>query len=473
MRKFLIYVMVAVSVGMGGMRLLRNNVYVAMAAEEPAVAGDLPELYIKAVNPGYTLNGKSNVGELIEIARKNSDEPILLAGLTISYTNSSGNRTVLFEFPEHSWMTGEVLLLRLASSPGGELANLNYKKTLAMKAGLSLERGGEVVDAVCWTSGEGCYKEFKSATPTTLVRNLETGEFEHMLVYEPRYDSNAYYVEQAKEEDGYGAAPSQCKGLEFSEILSYYETSKAEQFVELYNRGAEQILLDGCQIRYKNKNHVLKGVVGAEGYFVYYPEGFSLTKNPTNANTLELIDTDGAILDSLTYPNGQRKGTSYAFVGYDEKGQEIWRVTYAPTPGAPNNYQEFKTCEDGKVINKATGNCVKVTEVKNTVCKEGQYLNILTGRCKKIETAAEKTCKEGYYLNPETNRCRKIKENKGADYSLEPENYEESSSFVGLYAVIGVVGVGMIYLVYEFRREIARGFARVKEWLARRLKQKG
>ena len=69
---------------------------------------------------------------------------------------------------------------------------------------------------------------------------------------------------------------------------------------------------------------------------------------------------------------------------------------------------------------------------------------------------AEKTCKEGYYLNPDTNRCRKIKENKGANYSLEPENYEEQSSFVALYAVLGIVGLGMIYLVYEFRHEIAK-----------------
>ena len=119
-------------------------------------------------------------------------------------------------------------------------------------------------------------------------------------------------------------------------------------------------------------------------------------------------------------------------------------MTYAPTPGAPNNYQEFKTCEEGKVINTATGNCVKATSVTEKVCKEGYYLNILTGRCKKVESTTEKTCKEGYYLNPETNRCRKIQDNTGADYSLEPENYEESSSFVALYAVLGVLGAGGI-----------------------------
>ena len=113
------------------------------------------------------------------------------------------------------------------------------------------------------------------------------------------------------------------------------------------------------------------------------------------------------------------------------------------------------------MINEATGNCVKVTEAKTKICKEGQYLNILTGRCRKIPTTKEKTCKEGYYLNSETNRCRKIKDNTGADYSLVPESYEEKSSFAALYAVLGVVAVGLGYLVYEFRHEIGRLWRKV------------
>ena len=458
MKKFLLY-FVIVLVGISGVVLPLDTK--AEETEEVVINEDIPELYIKAVNPGYTVDGKSNVGEMIEISRKNSDAPISLAGTAVGYTNSSGNSSTLFEFPENSWMTGETILLRLASSPGNELAAINYKKTLAFKGGISLKVNGEAVDEVCWMGSEGCYVTFKSTKPTTLVRNLETGEFEHTLVYEPVYDEESYYVEQSKEEEGYGSKPSQCKSLRFSEILTFYEASKAEQFIELYNSGAEQILMTGCQIRYKNKNYNLSGILKPESYFIYYPKDFSLTKNPVNSNTLELIDTDGKKIDALVYPNGQRKGTAYALIGFDKDGKAIWRTTYAPTPGEPNNYQEFKTCEDGKVINKATGNCVKVTTVKTKICKEGYYLNVFTGRCKKIETKKTKTCKEGYYLNPETNRCRKIKENNGADYSLEPETYEEKSSFIALYAVLGVVGVGIIYLIYEFRRELWKLFGRV------------
>jgi hypothetical protein len=109
-----------------------------------------------------------------------------------------------------------------------------------------------------------------------------------------------------------------------------------------------------------------------------------------------------------------------------------------------------------------TGNCVKVTSVTEKVCPEGQYLNLLTGRCRKIpETPAPTECKEGYYLNEETGRCKRIKNNDGADYSVAVENYEESSSFVALYAVLGVLGAGILYIIVEFRREIAKLFRKV------------
>ena len=423
--------------------------------EGEVVSGGLPEIYIKSVNPGYTVDGVGNVGEMIEISKNSSDDKISLAGATVGYTNSSGNYSVLVEFPENSWITGEFILLQLASSPSSELADLTYAKTLAFKGGLDIRRGDEIIDSVCWTGKGECYKEFKSALPTTLVRKKESGSFEHLADYTVEYGRGGYMVES--EDAGYGGEEvvmGHCKGLEFSEMLSYYESSREEQFIEIYNRGSEQVLMDGCAIRYKNKKYTLSGILPSEGYRAYYPTEFSLTKNPTNGNLLELVDVDGVVLDELFYPNGQRKGTAYAFVGYDGGGEEIWKVTYAPTPGAPNNYQEFKSCEAGKVINEATGNCVKVATVTEKICPEGQYLNILTGRCKKNTVTTEKTCKEGYYLNPETGRCRKVVENTGASYDLVPENYEEKSSFVALYAVLAVIGVGTLYIIYEFRREI-------------------
>ena len=434
--------------------------------ETEGIESKVPKIYIRAINPGYKIDGINNVGEMIEIGRIGSDAPISLAGTAVGYTNSSGNYSTLFEFPENSWMAGESILLRLASSPGSELAAVQYKKTMAMNASLKLLVDGEVMDEVCWTGKKDCYKAFSSARPTTLVRNIETGEFEHELVYNPEFDEKSYYVIKEDETEGQKETlhEKQCNSLQFSEVLSYYDTSKTEQFVEVFNAGSEQVLLDGCKVRYKNKKHILSGIVEAEGYFAYYPVGFNLTKNPTNSNKLEILDADDTVVDVMEYPNGQRRGTAYAMIGTDVGGEEIWKTTYAPTPGAPNNYQEFKTCESGKVINKSTGNCVKATSISEKVCKDGYYLNILTGRCNKKKAVSQtgaKTCKEGYYLNPLTNRCKKIQDNKGADYELKPESYEESSTFIALYAVLAILGVGAIYLIYEFRQELRKLWRKV------------
>lgn len=490
MKKFTIFIAIVVGTVWG---LCCGNFLRAWADDIPTtpeatpIPTKLPELYIKAVNPGYTVDGVSNVGEMIEIGRApintltdisinaptdtsaatpadtSSTNSFSLAGITVSYTNSSGNTYQLIEFPEYSFMTGEAILLRLASSPEHELAAVNYTKTLAMKGELRLEKSGEILDSVCWTSKDGCLKEFKSSSPTVLVRDSETGEFAHHAVadYTPIYNESSYHMEIPPDETA--SPPSRCRGLEFSELLSYYETSTAEQFIEFHNTTSESLALDGCQLKYKGKYYNLAGLVGADSYLAYYPTEFGLTKNPTNTNTIELYDVDGTVLDKLEYPNGQRKGTAYAWVGYDETGEELWHTTYAPTPGEPNNYQESKTCEAGKVLNEATGNCVKVTSVTEKICAAGYYLNPLTGRCKKIETTSTTTkeCKEGYYLNEETGRCKKITENTGADYGLTPETYEESSSFIGLYLILGVLGIGVIYVIYEFRHELWRLFRKV------------
>lgn len=436
----------------------------AFATENP----EIPELYIKSINPGYSVDGKSNVGEYIELARPVSDDsnPLSLAGFILSYTNSSGNTVILHEFSEHLWMNGETILLRLASSPESEQADFNYTKTLAFKAGpLELKKEEAVLDSVCWTSQEGCAKEFKSSSPTLLLRDPETFTFSHqdITAYSPQFDPEHpnIYEEKPEEPSSEEVLPKQCANLAFSEILSYYEDSPSEQFVEFYNPTSEQILLDGCFLKYKNKTYQLSGIVKSDDYSVQRPNGLSLTKNPTTSNILELYDVDGTLVDSLTYLNGQKKSASFAKIGYDENGNDLWKITYAVTPGTANYYQQFKTCEEGKVINEATGNCVKPTTVTEKICDEGQYLNPLTGRCKKYETTTEKECAEGYELNPETNRCRRIKDNNGADYELTAQEEGNQTVFIAIIAIAGIIILALGYVIFEFRSEIKKFFQKV------------
>lgn len=113
-----------------------------------------------------------------------------------------------------------------------------------------------------------------------------------------------------------------------------------------------------------------------------------------------------------------------------------------------NTTWDDKKCPEGKVINPATGRCIKEKvivnkEIPKKVCPEGKVINPATGRCIKEKTAAVKNvsepsvkenpfskltppvtllkvCPEGKVLNPATGRCIKIKtaKNKKTKQSL-------------------------------------------------------
>ena len=421
----------------------------------PQASAETP-LALLALNPGYAIDGVSNVGEFIELVNL-TDSPIELTGYVLRYTNATGNRSNIYVFPEGSTMVGKTLLLRLASSPEADQADLTYTKTLALEAGpLELVHDDEVVDSVCW-KGADCLPKFvnKEGERTSLVKDLETGSFSHQLDYVPRYDAESpgYQPPVTPTEDVDPVAP-QCRGLEFSELLTYYDSDPSEQFIELYNTSDESIDLTGCTIKYKSKTFTLSGTVEGNGYFLKTPE-VTLTKNPTTSNLYELVDVTGDVVDTLSLPHGQKKSTAYAAFGSDDSG-EIWLATYAPTPGAENTYQQYRSCAEGKVINEATGNCVKAATIKTLAdCPEGKYRNPTTGRCKSYETDTTKECKEGYERNPETNRCRKIRNNDGADYPLVPATAGERTTFVAVLAIIAVVSVGVIYIILQYRQEIA------------------
>lgn len=434
-------------------------------------AYDFPsQLIIKAVNPGYTNADKlTNVGELITLQNL-AGTMISLAGLSVRYTNGSGKTVVLFTFPEGSTMTGELLLMRYSKTPDADQSDLTYSSSLAMTAGpLELVYDGEVIDSVCWTGKDDCVKPFKSTAPTTLVRNLSTGEFEHLLTYEPYFDpttAGLYFPEPDLDPGAQELAPPQCRGLEFSEILTYYTDAPAEQFVELYNPTAKDINLDGCQLQYKNKTHVLSGTIPTGDYLAYYPSStFSFTKNPNTNNTLSLIDTDGEVIDELIYAHGQKKATSYAKF-YDVNGVANWSITYNPTPGSSNNLQTFRTCPAGKVVNPATGNCVNIATSSTADCPAGKYRNPLTGRCKNIEgtTATLKECAEGYERNPTTNRCRKnTSPNNGADYALVPTTSSSGTTFAAIGIVVIIITLGVVYIALQFRHEAARAARKIRQ----------
>ena len=419
-------------------------------------------LKINAVNPGY---GTNNAGELIELINLSGVDTLSLTGFSLRYTNKKGDISTIVKFPEGSTMTGERLLLRYSGSPEASLSDLKYTITIAQEAGpLELLYQDAVVDSICWTGTAPCKEPFKSTNKTTLVQDTNTITFSHISDYQPPYESGrtVYVVPSSGgSESTSDETPieSKCQGLQFSELLTYYESEKSEQFIEIINTANSAINPTGCHLRYKKKLYPLSENISPGEYFVYRPTTFTLTKNPTTSNLVELLDTTGEVLDAVEYPHGQKKSTSYALFGQQKDGVKDWRRTYRPTPGADNIYQEFRSCPAGKVINEATGNCIKAATLAVAAkdCPAGKYRNSETGRCKSYGTeSTAKDCPAGYERNPDTNRCRKIKVNTGASFALVPETGEEKTTFIAFGALGLILLTGIFYTIYQFRQEICK-----------------
>ncbi|MDO4759171.1 MAG: hypothetical protein Q4A30_00050 [Candidatus Saccharibacteria bacterium] len=425
-----------------------------------------PTLRLKALNPGYLIDNQANIGEFIELVNLSAHSSISLAGFSLRYTNSSGKSSNIFMFPDGSQLVGETLLLKYASSPDAGAANLTYTKTLAQEAGpLELVYLDTVVDSVCWR-GKTCLPSFSRRHPTSLVRSLPSLEFNHQTDYHPVYHPGAYLSPPPSPDTEEAPLPV-CQGLIFNELFSYYESNQSEQFVELHNISDENLKLQGCSIRYRKQVLPLFGEVAAGDFFLVSLQKFPITKNPSSTGRLELFDANSDLLDTLIYPHGQKKSAAYARFGHHPSGQSKWLITFQPTPGAQNIFQEFRSCPAGKIINPETGNCIKSATLSqlSSDCPPSFYRNPATGRCKKLVATTDSSCPPGYERHPETKRCRKIKQNTGAPYPVSLELSETRDSFLAFGAVVLILLGGVFYTVFQFRHELQKFFRKIIQYI--------
>ena len=436
----------------------------------PAFASEAPEwtpeppLFFRAVNAGYKDDQSSQNYDFFKLA-KSVDGDLDLSNYKLQYFNSSDNLAGEIEFEEQTFLRADTVIFGFDKAPQFADAPPRYLYSfgsagLASTAGrLKLLQGEEVVDEICWGKLT-CESQFAKFA-TSQDENVTAIRLPDMTFisdkYYPEIDPEALYVPEPELPPEPTIVKS-CTGLKITEIYSYYETSADEQFVEIYNSLDQELELNGCMLRYKSKDYPLEGVLASGQYLTV--QNLTLTKDPSSELTFEIIDDSGPI-ETASYAHGQKAGTSMALVG------EQWLRTYAPTPAAANVYQEFQTCPEGKVINPVTGNCVnETTEAELAACKEGYYRNPVTGRCKKNEEPEEpKTCEEGYELNPETNRCRKIRASNLSDYPVEEVKEESHSSpqvFVAVWALVALGVIVIVYVIVQFRHEIAKFFRRAK-----------
>ena len=127
---------------------------------------------------------------------------------------------------------------------------------------------------------------------------------------------------------------------------------------------------------------------------------------------------------------------------------------------------ELMPCGEGKERNPETNRCRNIASTASTLtaCKEGQERNPSTNRCRSIASAIAELlpCDEGYERNPTTNRCRKVRDTNvlGAEYPVEPYK-QEGVALATWWVVGGIAALAAGYGVWEWRREIGAGLARV------------
>jgi hypothetical protein len=177
-------------------------------------------------------------------------------------------------------------------------------------------------------------------------------------------------------------------------LLNEISFADPEKFVEVINESDEIVDLSYCAVRRGNNLLTMSGELlpGALKSFNVVGSTLAQSNSAVNIRIYDLVDEVEIMENRIAY-KAVKTGASWAY--FDDEEQVGWLQTFAPTPGQPNVYQQFQTCEAGKIINVNTGNCILIAS-EPAPCPVGQYRNPETGRCKKLagETSTLTACQD-------------------------------------------------------------------------------
>lgn len=289
--------------------------------------------------------------------------------------------------------------------------------------------------------------------------------------------------------------------LRITEMLPNVSGSDVDhEFIELYNPTNRVVKLINYQLKVGSKLYDFPvGSIGPSEYKTFYNNeiGFTLT-NTTLIVTL--LADDGSVIDQPVSYDAPAEDMAWALL------DQLWQYSNQPTPGsenhgsviqveekveesmprqltpcATNQYRHPETnrcrllvtlastvtaCKDGQYRSEETNRCRTIALAGGTLtpCREDQYRSEETNRCRNLATAASTLtpCKDNQYRSEETNRCRNIVAAAvpASGFAVEPVA-ESAKTFVGWWALGGVVTLALGYGVWEWRREIATGAGRL------------
>ena len=287
-----------------------------------------PPLYFRSINAGYKNDDSTQNYDFFRLA-KSVEEDLDLSEYKVQYYNGNDNLSGEIEFAESTILRSDTVVFGFEGSPQFANASSSYlynfgSTGLAATAGrLKIVQGDEIIDEVCWGK-LSCANQFKKFATSEEENKTAIRLPDASFIYEKSYpdiDEDALLIPEPEPEFEPESEPvtepempseqiQLCVGLTITEIYAYYEEKSDEQFVELYNSLDQEIILDSCAIRYKNKEYPLQGKLAPHQYLTF--RGITLTKNPSTELTLEIIDGGGSVVDAAKYTHGQKAGTSYA-----------------------------------------------------------------------------------------------------------------------------------------------------------------
>lgn len=309
-------------------------------------------------------------------------------------------------------------------------------------------------------------------------------------------------------DDGLYQTPATPAGIQIIEIYPYasdctpFDTSVlCGDYVKLYNSSDQDMALDDYVLRTdsSSSSRTSSNTIALSGLLKSHDIVTISTLD--NGAHLSLTNSGGYVWleDAWGFARYDATMTHYASAGTNEQGyayalsfDSSWQWTTTPQPTGLNIVTapvvEVAECPLGKYRNPDTGRCRTLEETVNalatcdegyernaetnrcrklvvattasvTPCLEGQERNPATNRCRSIASAVAELmpCDEGYERNPDTNRCRKIQTAAMplAAYPVQPVSAVRGD-MSGMIALGAVAAIAVGYIVWEWRREIAR-----------------
>jgi len=129
------------------------------------------------------------------------------------------------------------------------------------------------------------------------------------------------------------------KFIHISEVLPNPSTTEsADEFIELYNSGAEPVDVTGWKINdAAGTSYTLSGTIGAKRYFTWYRSDTHISLN-NSGDSLTLLKPDGKSIETITYSDTASDDTSYALQASGD-----WAWTTQPTPFTINLFPSVTT----------------------------------------------------------------------------------------------------------------------------------